>query len=257
MNRLTRVDVTRPPRMTIAMGCSISWPGILPMITRGTSASPVVSVVIRIGESLSRAPRSISPGRRHAFIFLEMLAVTDQHDAVARGDTHHREESDQRAERQDAAARYAARTPPTRATGSVKMDMSPAASSRRTPAAGGRPRPVRQSRQPESAVGGLTFRVLAQDSVVDPTGNSTARRAFWTRHNRGEIAVLRRWPDVDAPGAFRALMRWAWRQGDAATSASRICCAARGVDRQVLDAAHAVRIFAGLHTCTSYALPAR
>src|SRR5262249_17295069 len=42
MNRLTNVDVIRPPRMTIAIGCSISWPGMLPAITSGTSASPAV-----------------------------------------------------------------------------------------------------------------------------------------------------------------------------------------------------------------------
>src|SRR5205807_4840531 len=28
-NRFSIVDVTRPPRMTTAMGCSISWPGIV------------------------------------------------------------------------------------------------------------------------------------------------------------------------------------------------------------------------------------
>jgi len=47
MNRLSSVEVTRPPRMTTAMGCSISLPGILPAITKGTRASPVVVAVIK------------------------------------------------------------------------------------------------------------------------------------------------------------------------------------------------------------------
>ena len=61
-NRFSRVEVIRPPTMTTASGCSISWPGELPAITSGTSASPVASVVMRIGESRSSAPRMTSSG---------------------------------------------------------------------------------------------------------------------------------------------------------------------------------------------------
>ena len=43
----------RPPRMTTAIGYSISWPAMLPATTSGTSASPVASAVIRIGASRS------------------------------------------------------------------------------------------------------------------------------------------------------------------------------------------------------------
>ena len=42
--------------MTMAMGYSISWPAMLPAISSGTSARPVVSAVIRIGASRSLAP---------------------------------------------------------------------------------------------------------------------------------------------------------------------------------------------------------
>lgn len=38
---MSTVEVTSPPRMTTAIGCSISWPGMLPMLTSGTSARPV------------------------------------------------------------------------------------------------------------------------------------------------------------------------------------------------------------------------
>ena len=56
-NRLRSVEVTRPPRMTTASGYSISWPGLLPAMTSGTRARPVVRAVIRIGASRSSAPR--------------------------------------------------------------------------------------------------------------------------------------------------------------------------------------------------------
>ena len=46
--------------MITAMGCSISWPGLLPPITMGRSARVVVKAVMRIGASRSSAPRRIS-----------------------------------------------------------------------------------------------------------------------------------------------------------------------------------------------------
>ena len=52
--------VTNPPTTTMAIGCSISCPGMLPATTRGTSASPVARAVIRIGASRSVAPRMTS-----------------------------------------------------------------------------------------------------------------------------------------------------------------------------------------------------
>lgn len=45
--RFNNVDVTSPPIITIAMGCSISCPGLLPPIAMGTRASKVVKAVIR------------------------------------------------------------------------------------------------------------------------------------------------------------------------------------------------------------------
>ena len=62
MNRLTNVDVMSPPMITIAIGCSISWPGMLPPTISGTIASAVASAVIMIGESRSSAPRMTSAG---------------------------------------------------------------------------------------------------------------------------------------------------------------------------------------------------
>jgi hypothetical protein len=91
--------------MTTASGCSISWPGIWPVTTSGTTASPVASAVIRIGDSRSRAPRRTSSGTEAlALVPLQVLEVVDHQDAVARGDPHHGEEAHQRPERDDAAA---------------------------------------------------------------------------------------------------------------------------------------------------------
>ena len=50
----------QPPRMTMAIGCSISCPGIWPATINGMSASPVVRTVIMMGTTRSRAPRSTS-----------------------------------------------------------------------------------------------------------------------------------------------------------------------------------------------------
>ena len=87
MNRLSNVDVSRPPRITTAIGYSISWPGISPEIASGTSASPVASAVIMIGASRSWAPAQHQPDAEgFTLLALEVLVVVDQHDAVARRD---------------------------------------------------------------------------------------------------------------------------------------------------------------------------
>src|SRR5207249_10925530 len=61
-NRLSNVDVTRPPRMTTAIGCSISWPGRLPATTKGTMASPVADLATQLAALRSAAPARTAPG---------------------------------------------------------------------------------------------------------------------------------------------------------------------------------------------------
>ena len=51
--RVSSVEVTRPPKMTMAVGSTISCPGTSPMITRGTSPRPAVDAVTRIGAKRS------------------------------------------------------------------------------------------------------------------------------------------------------------------------------------------------------------
>ena len=58
-SRFSSVEVISPPIITIAIGCSISCPGLLPPIAIGTRARAVVRDVIRIGDSRSIAPRTI------------------------------------------------------------------------------------------------------------------------------------------------------------------------------------------------------
>src|SRR5206468_1965571 len=67
-NRLSQVELTSPPTMTRAIGCSISPPARPPSKRSGTSAMPVVSAVMRMGASRSAAPatnagRSSAPPR--------------------------------------------------------------------------------------------------------------------------------------------------------------------------------------------------
>jgi len=59
-NSVRKVDEIRPPMITMAIGYSISCPGRFPRATRGSSASPVLEAVMRIGASRSEAPRTTS-----------------------------------------------------------------------------------------------------------------------------------------------------------------------------------------------------
>ena len=56
-SRLRAVEVKRPPRITVAMGPSISRPGSPLPIASGRSPSAVTRAVMRIGTSRSDAPR--------------------------------------------------------------------------------------------------------------------------------------------------------------------------------------------------------
>ena len=117
-----------PPRMTIAIGCSISWPGTCPATTSGTRARPVASGRHQDRrEPLPRPAQHQLRPERLALDALEVLEVADHHDAVACRDAEDREEADQRAERQIPPVASAARTPPTRAIGSVGRTAGPAA----------------------------------------------------------------------------------------------------------------------------------
>src|SRR5918993_1209962 len=55
---LSAIDESSPPRITIAIGVCSSLPGSPPPNANGTSASPAVSAVIRMGESRSSDPRT-------------------------------------------------------------------------------------------------------------------------------------------------------------------------------------------------------
>ncbi len=91
--------------MTIAIGCSISWPGIEPATISGKSARPVVERRHQNRrQPLARAAYHERRAERLALVLLQMLEVVDQHDAVARGDAEHREEADERTERDNAVA---------------------------------------------------------------------------------------------------------------------------------------------------------
>jgi hypothetical protein len=91
---LSVVEVMSPPRMTTAIGCSISRPGSVPATSRGTRANPC-----RGGRHENRRDAFASPAdhqvepERHAFFAFQMLVVADQHDAVPGHDPEHGEEA--------------------------------------------------------------------------------------------------------------------------------------------------------------------
>ena len=56
MNPFRKVDVSRPPRITFAIGLWISLPGKSPASANGISASAEDNAVIKIGFRRSREP---------------------------------------------------------------------------------------------------------------------------------------------------------------------------------------------------------
>src|SRR6266566_3629262 len=62
--RLSQVELTRPPTITSAIGCSISPPARPPRRRSGTSAMPVVSAVMRMGARRSAAAATTAPRSR-------------------------------------------------------------------------------------------------------------------------------------------------------------------------------------------------
>ena len=86
-NRLSSVDVTRPPRITTAIGCSISWPGMLPGDHQRHQRQPGG----QRGHQDRRQPFARAaqhqPGPNVSPSYsLEVLEVVDHQDAVAGGD---------------------------------------------------------------------------------------------------------------------------------------------------------------------------
>ncbi len=57
MKPFRKVDVSRPPKITVAIGLCISLPGRSPFSASGINASALDSAVIRIGFKRSSEPR--------------------------------------------------------------------------------------------------------------------------------------------------------------------------------------------------------
>ena len=149
--------------MTIAIGCSISAPGSSPAMTSGTSARPVASAVMRIGDSRSRAPRRTSAGPNSSpsnrsrcwkwlIIMIPLRAAMPEHG----------EEADERPERQDAAA---------------EVGRDHAADQRR------RQRQERDQRQP-----GIAERRLQQQEHADGRRDREQQQVVLRRLALGELA---------------------------------------------------------------------
>ena len=89
------VEVTSPPKMTMATGCRISLPGASAPIISGSSAKPAESAVISTGVSRSRLPRTIIRAAEGLALAQHQIdVVADLEDAVARADAAKRDEAD-------------------------------------------------------------------------------------------------------------------------------------------------------------------
>ena len=207
----------------------------------------MASEVIRIGESRSRAPRSTSAAaERLALLLLQVLAVVDQQDPVAGGDPEDGEEADQRAERDDAAGDPGGQHAADQRHRQREEDQRRRAAScgtRPAAAAGSQPGDDRRARAAGSAPPAAP--------AYSPSSSAWYPRAKLHRAPASVCSSLttepRSRPSTLPPTSSRpgVALRGRWRSGWAAarpsaTSPSRTWSPGRRVDRQVLDAGHAV-----------------
>ena len=88
MKPFRKVDVSRPPKITVAIGLCISLPGKSPFSASGINARAELSAVIRIGFK-----RSIEPCRT-ALYSPKMRVMADQQHTVTSGNTEQGNETD-------------------------------------------------------------------------------------------------------------------------------------------------------------------
>ena len=170
-NRLSRVEVTRPPRITIGHR-------VLDLVA-GNVAGDDQRHQRQAGrqrghqdrrEPLLRAAQHQLGAEGLALVALEVLVVADQHDAVAGGDPEDGEEADQRAEREDAVAeRGRQHAADQRQRQASRRTAPPAASCRRRRAGAGRsPIAAAIAKHEQALLGRLPLGVLAEHLGVVP-----------------------------------------------------------------------------------------
>ena len=176
-NSPSSVVVTRPPRITIAIGCTISSPGALPAMTNGIITSAIAAVLVTIGPSRSSAPRSTRPGPKASPSRSSSWIATDQHDAVPRREGEQREEPDQRPEGHLGSVDQRREHSADQCHGSAGTRAPPAASRRNRPAAAGT---SRSGRRPKAMIWpvpiSLAGRLLSAPSRGTRAGRSTPCR---------------------------------------------------------------------------------
>ena len=123
-SRFRTVEVSSPPRITMAIGPSISRPAAPAPRPAAADPSPVTRAVIRIGSSRSDAPRWPLPGPRPTpSSSHQVLEMRNHHDGIAHGDAKERHETNQRADRN--AGRRSQRPPalrrPAQTAGSARI----------------------------------------------------------------------------------------------------------------------------------------
>lgn len=117
-NRFRRVEVTRPPRITVAMGPSISRPGSPLSMASGKRPSPVTKAVINMGARRSEVPRrAVSKLQFIPSAETRCFVMRDQHDGISDGDSRQRNERTSEPSERLPPVSQPADTPPTSAKG--------------------------------------------------------------------------------------------------------------------------------------------
>lgn len=81
--------------MTTAVGCSISWPGLLPAQASGTRAARSQARHQNRGKTFLGTAEDETEAERLAFLKLEVPVLSDNLDAVGRGNSKDGDKADE------------------------------------------------------------------------------------------------------------------------------------------------------------------
>lgn len=93
MNPFKNVEVNKPPKITVAIGLWISFPGRSPFNANGINAKAELNAVIKIGFKRSR---NLYHGLTQSHSSTQMRIVADQQHTVSGSDTKQGNETDNR-----------------------------------------------------------------------------------------------------------------------------------------------------------------
>ena len=252
-----------PPTITIAIGCSISWPGRLPAITSGITREPGRERGHHDRrEPLARAAQHQLRAERLALVAFEVLVVVDHHDAGPGRDPEDREEPDQRRRarprgraevRRDHATRQRdrqveerePREPPRVQRDPEQQEHEHAGDERDRAASGSAPPGVRRTRPAARRGTRAGSRHRRAPSRTSPTTEPRSRPSTFA-----STSIRRESPS-------RSIALGVGRMRTSATCLSTICPPSGVLSGRLMTSVKLFRVSGVLQTLTSYALPSR